>query len=208
MAQPEIVNKPKRWRRICWYSLAVVGLSLIGLYAFAFWRYDQQQAAIVEIERLGGWVVAEPGGPDWLRGMVGAQRMKVFDRVVVVDLKGTEITDDSLRHLSGMTNLEWLLDLRETQITDDGLHYLSGLTTLDHLVLSDTQITGDGLRHLSGMTGLESLYLDNMQITDDDLKHLSGLTNLGNLWLVNTHVTDEGERILQKALPNCLIIRQ
>jgi len=46
MAQAKIIDKPKRWRRIGWCVLAVFMLTLIGLYAFAFWRYDQQQAAI------------------------------------------------------------------------------------------------------------------------------------------------------------------
>ena len=46
MPQSEITNKPRRWKQIGWCSLAVFVLTLIGLYAFAFWRYEQQQAAI------------------------------------------------------------------------------------------------------------------------------------------------------------------
>ena len=205
MPQPEIIDKPKRWRRIGWYSLAVAVLTLIGLYAFAFWRYEQQQAAIAEIERLGGTVEIEDGGPEWLRGMAGDERMKVFDRVVSVRLLWTEITDDDLRHVSGLTNLQDL-GLDNTQITDDGLRHLSGLTKLERLDLAFGQITDDGLKHLSGLTNLERLDLFGTQITDDGLRHLSGLTKLVMLRVAYTQITDEGKKNLQEALPNCDIV--
>ena len=49
MAEPEIINKPRRWQRIAWRSLAVFVLTLIGLYAFAFWRYEEQQPSDVSV---------------------------------------------------------------------------------------------------------------------------------------------------------------
>ncbi len=158
MAQTETNNKPRRWRRIGWCSLAVFVLTLIGLYAFAFWRYERQQAAIAEIERLDGFVWTEDGGPDWLRELVGDERMTVFDRVMSVELDDTQITDDSLNQLGGLTNLD-------------------------------------------------RLFLDNTQIRDDGLRHLSSLPNLDWLDLSDTQITDEGEKFLQKALPNCYIVR-
>ena len=180
MAQPETIDKPRRWRRICWYSLAVLVLTLIGLYAFAFWHYEQRQAAIAGLEPLGGNIEIEPGGPEWFRGVLGDERMKVFDRVELVDINRAEITDGGMRHLSGLTSLEFL--------------YLSG-----------TRITDDGVRHLSRLTNLEELDLSNTQITDDGLKYLSGLTRLQLLWIKKTQITDDGEKSLQGALPNCYI---
>jgi len=119
MAQSEIIDKPKRRRRIGWYFLAAVVLTLIGSYAFAFWRYERQQAAIAEIVRLNGYVDIEEGGPQGLRRIVGDERMKVFDRAVYVYLAANkQITNDGLRHLSGLTGLEELY-LDATDITEE-----------------------------------------------------------------------------------------
>jgi len=61
--------------------------------------------------------------------------------------------------------------------------------------------------NLKGLTNLQSLDLYDTQVTDAGLVHLAGLTNLGWLYLHGTQVTDAGVAELQKALPNCVIIR-
>ena len=62
-------------------------------------------------------------------------------------LRGTGITDDGLKHLTGLTKLE-KLDLVETGITDAGLVHLSGLLSLKKLYLTETRVTKDGVRNL------------------------------------------------------------
>jgi len=80
-------------------------------------------------------------------------------------------------------------------------------------LLNGRKITDAGLVHLKGMTKLESLDFRYTQITDAGLVHLKGLTSLVRLELVvhaanlGTKVTDAGVADLQKALPNCLIIK-
>jgi hypothetical protein len=64
MTEPQITKTSKRLPRICRCSLAVVVLSVVGVYAYGSWRYEKQQAAIAEIERLGGVVTFSPSGPD------------------------------------------------------------------------------------------------------------------------------------------------
>jgi len=199
MTEPEIIKKPKRLRRICWYSLAVVVLCVVGLLAYGSWRAEKQQAAIAVIERLGGTVEFEPGGPDWLRRWVGDERMKGFDRVGVVFR--SEVSDRDLKPLSDISKLK---ALKFWQITDKGLRHLRGLTDLESLALNNTQITDKGLRHLRGLTNLEKLGLINTQITDKGLRHLIGMRNLKHVWLDDTHFkSHEGVLALEKALPFC-----
>jgi len=229
MTEPKLTKKPKRLRRICWFSLAVVVLTLVCVIAYGAWRAEKQQAAIAEIERLGGVVTFSPSGPGWLRRMLGDEWTRGSDSVIVAfigladiitksDLKplgdipnlarlgffGQTLNDDALRGLSGLTNLEILL-LNNTQITDDGIKHLRGLSNLEGLSLVGTQITDDGLKDLRSLTNLEFLALCDTQITDQSLRHLRGLTNLKKLELANTQVTNVGRQAIEKALPNCRV---
>ncbi|HEV3021290.1 MAG TPA: hypothetical protein VGX76_02440, partial [Pirellulales bacterium] len=72
--------------------------------------------------------------------------------------------------------------------------------------------------HLEALPGMKRLeFVNTFALTDAGLKHLHGLWGLEeiNLWLRNRRrgrsvaprVTDEGVAELQKALPNCKIIR-
>ena len=97
-----------------------------------------------------------------------------------------------------------------SNITNEGVVHLKGLTDLQSLYLSDCEnITDDGLSHLKGLTNLEFfrvLYCD--KITDAGVVHLKGLTNLQSLTLYGCEkITDSGVAELQKALPNCEISR-
>lgn len=94
------------------------------------------------------------------------------------------------------------LVLYGTNITDDRLVSLNGLTELQELILLKTRVTDDGLVHLKGLTRLRKLNLRSSKVTDAGLIHLKGLTSLQFLWLNRTKVTRVGIEKLQKALPN------
>src|SRR4051812_17835959 len=89
------------------------------------------------IEKLGGRVAVDEA--------TGIQ--------VVVDLRGTQITDADLSHLKGLEQLREL-NLRQTQISDAGLIHLTGLKNLQVLALGKTQVTDGGLVHIKEMTRL------------------------------------------------------
>ena len=61
--------------------------------------------------------------------------------------------------------------------------------------------------HLKGLTGLQTFLLGETQITDAGLVHLKGMAELQWLYLRRTKVTNAGVTDLQKALPNCKIIK-
>ena len=73
----------------------------------------------------------------------------------------------------------------------------------------DTPITNAGLIYLKDLINLKNLSLRGCKrITDAGLVHLKGLTNLQTLYLSGCeNITDTGVDELQKALPNCYIIR-
>jgi Leucine-rich repeat (LRR) protein len=168
-----------RWIGVVAVLLLVASFGLhIGLPIY------RQQAAISEIERLGGTIRTNYGSPDLPR---------CFDTVAAVDLSGTQATDDRLHLLGRFKDLEQL-SLSSTWITDSGLEHLKGLSKLTYLGLENTPITDFGLHKLTelGLTGVTWLVVDDTQVTDAGIKHLSARADLQLLSLNNTQVTDEG----------------
>jgi hypothetical protein len=136
----------------------------------------------------------------------GLEHLKGLKSLQYLNLKGTKVTDAGLEHLKGLRRL-WALNLGGTNVTDAGLLHLKGLTELSSLSLEGTKITNSGLEHLKGLADLWSLDLDGTKVTNAGLEHLGGLKRLKHLDLENTNVTAEGVKKLQRALPNCEIIR-
>jgi len=184
-------------------------------------------------DELGAVPCDGPPGPAWLRDLVGVeflaeiteagQRMHTGIRVTddliddeemallgscaeikALHLGGSDITNDGLKHIVGMTKLEYLT-LHYTQITDEGLEHLRGLSKLSRLNLSDTSVGDRGIKHIEGLENLRELWLDNTRLTDDGLKHLEGLRNLHTLSLPHDECTQAGVEKLQRALPDCEI---
>ncbi len=145
------MNEPKRRFPIPHPGvLLVVALVLVVIaVGLSVWvPYQREQAAVREIRRLGGSVSTQRGGPEWLRGLVGDRWMVSFGSVWYVSFEpGTSISDDELKHLSGLTKLQWL-SLDGTLISDAELKHLSRLTKLKTLRLEGTQVTNEGVESL------------------------------------------------------------
>jgi hypothetical protein len=219
-SQPESPARKLRWFQYSLRSLLLLVLLVsLGMswVAVRMKRTRQQDEAVEEITKFGGWALydyqngqfgdvrptAEPPGPAWLRNLLGEN---FFATVVEVHFASPLLTDRGLEHLKGLSQLRWL-DLPGTQVTDSGLEHLKGLKQLQILSLNDTKVTDAGLQHLKGLPQLEWLDLDGTQVTDAGLEHLKGLTHLWRLTLHRTNVTDQGENRLQRALPECEILR-
>jgi hypothetical protein len=185
-----LVNRGKRpSARFCACVLLAIAVGALSLWI----PYRREQQAINEIERWGG-VVTTYSGTDWLRRLVGEDRLravKVFDRVARVQLSGTSVVDVEIAQLVGLTNIEALY-LDGTMVTDHGLADLGKLTNIESLSLRDTAVTDAGLARLGGLANLRVLDLDETNVTDVGLAHLSGLMTLGCLSLCGTGVTGAG----------------
>ena len=137
---------------------------------------ETREENISAIEKLGGEVFREEGVPG-----------------IRVSLRGPDITDAALTHLSSLNDLVWL-DLSGSRITDAGLARLKQSKKLRRLDLSNTAITGAGLKHLKPLSELHSLELDRCPIPNAGLVELKGLVKLSYLGISHTLVDDDGLR--------------
>jgi hypothetical protein len=108
----------------------------------------------------------------------------------MLDLSETQISDDGLKHLAGLTFRG--IHLQRTNVTDAGLAHLKGNPKLCWLHLNNTRVTDAGMIHVKEMPELGRLHLDGTQITDVGMAKLQGLRHIVWLSLANTRVTDAG----------------
>jgi hypothetical protein len=103
------------------------------------------------------------------------------DGIVGLRLNGSRgVTDEGLRHLSGMRTLK-RLDLSGTSITDRGLEVLRHLPALENLSLSGTAITDAGARELAHCHSLSRLDLGWTRTGDGAIRALAGKRALTHL---------------------------
>jgi hypothetical protein len=178
---PESHRSSIRLPRPLWIGLATVTLVVVGVGLRFGVPIYRQHAAIQEIERLGGYFDCE-SGPEWLRELLGDERMAVFDQAIVAQIPGGGFGDEQLVGLKWLTSLEEL-NLSGTRVTDVGLPHLTPLTNLKYLILSETSVGDGGLVNLNGLKKLETLDLSETKITDAGVSQLALLTNLNDLRL-------------------------
>jgi Leucine-rich repeat (LRR) protein len=123
-------------------------------------------------------------------------RLAEMARLKILNLAGTDISDETLENVRGLTSLE-RLDLSDTRISDKGIARLKGLARLQTLQLARTRITGAALESLTADHNLTELSLAETQISDPDLRHLSALSQLQTLNLDRTRVRGGGLRFLR-----------
>ena len=101
-----------------------------------------------------------------------APEFQVFANLSSLDLSGTRITSEGLKHLQAIdldskTSRFWgpSMSLRDTQIDDSGIEYLASMKAIRRLDLSGTKIQGEGLKHLGQLTALEELDLSGTPLS-------------------------------------------
>lgn len=124
--------------------------------------------------------VKEPGGPKWLRQLIGNE---YFQHVVEVDLRGAHWTD-----------------------TESVLRHIASLSDLERLFLIRADMSDEELRHIGQLTKLKLLVIRDNEITDGALVHLYSLCRLEQLNVINTKVSAEGVANLQEYLPDCVVL--
>lgn len=209
-------------------SVLCLAVLLVGV-TFSLPLY-RAHAARSCVERCGGRVATAPGGPDWLRALVGSRRLEPLDPVWQAQitfealrqprstirecasqlpafsalrwlaLTGTDVQDADIVHVAQLKSLE-ILSLSSTALTDRGLECVEGLTGLNDLDLTRTAVGDAGLAHLKNLKHLENLALDSTGVTDAGLVHLKELKSLRRLSVSNTQVTPAGLEALVVALP-------
>ncbi len=131
--------------------------------------------------------------------------LKALRRLTKLRLGDTQVTDEGLKELKEFKQL-MSLDLWHSQVTNRGLKDLKELAQLADLDLGGTQVTDVGLKELKGLP-LTRLNLMDTRVSDAGLKELKALTRLTELDIRETRTTNAGVADLQRALPNCQIVR-
>lgn len=136
-------------------------------------------------------------------GDEGLRVLADLPNIEYISVQGGRFTDRGLECLKDKKQLRGLwVGIGPTKITDAGVRHLSGLTNLEYLELQKTGVTDTGLEHLSQLTTLESLYLSNTKVTDAGLSHLHGLKSLKKLFLSGTQAAGGEFKI---AVPGCSV---
>ena len=165
-------------------------------------RAAEQRACVATIVKVHGQVVydfefdefgiqsrsARAVAPEWLRNLFG---IDFYASVVHVHLSNTDLTDQQLEKLEGLSQLR-VLYLNHTRVTDFGLKHLVAFTNIEGLSLDDTRITDGGMKDVSRLTKLRWLSLSRTKLTDSGLKHLQCLSQLYIVDLYGDNVTDGG----------------
>lgn len=121
----------------------------------------------------------------------------VFNDDTAQRLDNNNLTADAIPHLSALPHVRALY-LQKTQVTDEGMKVIGGLKNLEVLLVWDaSEITDAGTVHLQGLERLEQLHLSNARITDESLKTFSRLPRLIGLSLQGNRFTDKGLAYLQ-----------
>lgn len=144
-----------------------------------------KEAAIAQVERLGGEVRIDGEKPD--------------QPVWAVDLSKKSIGNQDLQVLAGFPVLE-VLNLVDTPIDDQGLRFIAACKELKELNLSGTKITDAGLAQLLPLKKLKTLDLSQTAISDDGLQRLAELKQLSRPNVFETKVTEAGLQRLEAAI--------
>lgn len=112
--------------------------------------------------------------------------------IAVLDLSGTEISEEGYRQLFELQHLERLA-LDKVDVTDGEIELIARLPKLKNLSLHGCEkITNKALQHLSDYASkLESLDLSETPISDSGIKRLQKCSELTALRLNNSACTDE-----------------
>ncbi|MFT5467920.1 MAG: putative membrane protein [Verrucomicrobiales bacterium] len=111
-----------------------------------------------------------------------------------------EFGDEQLLRLAPVeSHLAWV-DLGGSKITDEGMKLIGRMVELERLHLENTAVTDSGLGRLSRLENLNYLNLYGTEITDLGLDALQGLPKLRKLYLWQTKVTPQGKRDFERAV--------
>ena len=101
-----------------------------------------------------------------------------------IDFRHSLVTDDELLLLVGRIRSIGMLDLNETAITNEGIRHLTQLENLEELRLKECMEIDDGcIPFLNQLTTLKLLYLKSTPVTLPALMGLTALAQLETLFI-------------------------
>jgi internalin A len=111
------------------------------------------------------------------------------------------IRDRDLVCLGNLKDLKWL-QIGRTEITDEGMAHLVGLTAMERLGIGSPQLTDKALSYLANMWKLNHLRIVG-DFSDNGLRQLEGLEALGWVSITSEDAFDPAAlQRLREQLPN------
>lgn len=143
----------------------------------------------------------------WERRFGSIEKIKPYYHHL--DLRRIDDLDDEgfAYLLNGIKGVN-MLDLNETEITNESIKLLTGLEYVKELRVKGCRLDDGCIPHLGKITSLELLHVKNTSVTIDGLLHLNSLINLNKVLFSADDVKATKEKMLQlKAMhPNCEFI--
>lgn len=123
-----------------------------------------------------------------------------------LNLQGKTLTDQDLRFLANLTNLQ-SLDLTGTAITDVGMDFVAQIPNLRELRVSGTAVTDTGIWKMAPVMTLKNFYMANCAgVTNASASVLGGMNALEIVDVSHTMFNGEGVNVLQNLKPSLQII--
>lgn len=126
------------------------------------------------------------------------------ESLLVLNLEGTQVTNESIQFLSSFPLLRALF-VGSTSVTDTAMQVIPSYPALVALDLSDTNVTTDGVCLLKDSLRLAKLQLRNLPITDEALAALAKLL-LAELDIRGTQISAAAVREFQESHPDCKVL--
>lgn len=124
-------------------------------------------------------------------------------------LKSVSQCDDrAVAELAPIRERIAVLDLARTNITDAALADIARMPRLAQLDLRQTKVTDAGVAQLAGLQNLTSINLFGCEVADQALTALANIKSLKAIYLFETKVTDAGVSKLMAALPKAKVVYQ
>ncbi len=147
----------------------------------------EEREAAAAIRRLGGWYELDDEKHVVQVNMVYHE---TEDKVRYDNDQAD--TDAALQWMPKFPRLKRLF-LKEGQATDQSMRFVAELPELEIFFVWDARKLADaGTQHLARLTKLKSVHISNSPVSDGTLKVFGGLPNLEKLSLQGNHFTDAG----------------
>lgn len=142
-------------------------------------------------------------GDEQLIQFVSAWKLLNNDKTLSLDLSGTSVSVEGIKHLTGMP-LHTLALNRNPNIDDKIAEYLVQLENLDTLSIQETRISDGTINSIANLQSLRNLNVNKTAITLNSVPNLAKL-NLHYLNVKNTVFDKTAVMNLHNSLPNCEI---
>ncbi|NNE90387.1 MAG: hypothetical protein HKN23_01965 [Verrucomicrobiales bacterium] len=108
--------------------------------------------------------------------------------------------DDQLKLLEPIAEQIVWLDVARSQVTDDGLKSVNKMRNLEKLHLENTRVTDAGIARLAPLSELEYLNLYGTEVSDAIFEHLAGMGNLKKLYVWQTKITPAAAKSFERSV--------